>query len=65
MDEYTIKVQDARPGMYVAVNNLSDPFRRVIEYPVVTGQGVFVNLLGGHQIGPLPLDAPLEVDANY
>lgn len=58
----TIKIQNATPGQYVATDDM-DTFRRVIEYPITTGQGVFVNLLGGDQIGPLPIDTLIEVDA--
>lgn len=55
-----IKVQHATPGMNVSTPDL-DSYYKVIEYPVITGEGVFVNLLGGHQIGPLPMDALIEV----
>lgn len=60
----TIKIQNVRPGMYVSTADM-DTFRRVIEFPVTTGAGVFVNLLGGDQIGPLPIDALIEVDTEY
>lgn len=63
MQTTTIKVQNARPGMYVSTPEM-DTHLRVVEYPVVTGQGVFVNLLGG-QIGPLPLDTPIEIDVQF
>lgn len=58
-----VKIQNITPGLYVATDDM-DTFHRVIEYPVTTAQGVFVNLLGGDQIGPLPLDTLIEVDAN-
>ena len=58
----TVKVQNAQPGMYVSTADM-DTFLRVTEYPIITGQGVFVNLLGG-QIGPLPIDTLIEVDAE-
>ena len=56
-----IKVQNARPGLYVSTADM-DEFYRVIQFPVITGQGVFVNLSGGEQIGPVPLDTLIEVD---
>lgn len=55
-----IMIQNIRPGMYVTAEHM-DTYRRVIEFPIATGQGVFVNLLGD-QIGPLPLDTMIEVD---
>jgi hypothetical protein len=58
-----VSVQNARPGMYVATDDM-DTFRKVVEYPVITGQGVFVNLSGG-QIGPLPLDTAITVDISH
>lgn len=57
-----IKIQDARPGMYVALPEW-DIYRRVTEYPITTGTGVFVQVLGD-QIGPLPLDTMLDVDSD-
>ncbi len=62
--DYTIKIQNAQPGQYVTTDDM-DTFRQVIEYPITTAQGVFVNLLGGDQIGPLPLDTEIEIDANF
>ena len=58
----TLKIQNARPGMYVREVDSDDDFRRVTEYPVITGQGVYLNLSGA-QIGHLPLDAAIEVHA--
>lgn len=56
----TVKIQNARPGMYVSTPEM-DTYLRVTEFPITTSQGVYVNLSGG-QIGPLPLDALIEVD---
>lgn len=58
-----VAVQNARPGMYVSTADM-DAFHRVIEFPVITAAGVFVNLLGGDQIGPLPVDTLIEVDTK-
>jgi len=59
-DAVQINIQNAQPGMYVTAEHL-DEYRRVVGYPITTGQGVFVVLLGA-QIGPLPLDAMIDVD---
>jgi hypothetical protein len=56
-----VMIQNLRPGMYATADHL-DSYHRVTEYPITTGQGVFVNLLGA-QIGPLPLDAMIDVDS--
>lgn len=57
-----IKIQNARPGMYVALAEW-DTYRRVTEFPITTGTGVYVQVLGD-QIGPLPLDTLIDVDSD-
>jgi hypothetical protein len=57
-----VMIQNLRPGMYATADHM-DTYRRVTEFPIVTGQGVFVNLLGD-QIGPLPLDTWIDVDTD-
>jgi hypothetical protein len=52
------KIQNLTPGQYAACY---DEYLVVAEYPVITGQGVFVNFRNGDQLGPLPLDTMIEV----
>jgi hypothetical protein len=48
------------PGTYVWVA-ANGCFERVLEYPVVTGDGVFVNVTGGTQVGPLAVGCCVTV----
>lgn len=52
-----LPIEKCYPGMYVM--HLGQG-ARVAEYPLATGQGVFVNLIGGEQL-MAPLGTPVEV----
>lgn len=61
IDETTAKIQNVYPGVYVWHED-SESFLKVIEYPITTGQAVFVNLSGGEQIsGKLDTDVTVAV----